>query len=175
MWLFFVKLDGSTIRQRVDSGNHPLNRLSATISVEAGPGGHGNLARSSASSGSNRSIPPAVGRHEGALRPITIDLEGATQTIRIFVPACLFVLALVIDEESVPAEAPKAAFAAVRRHLERRLNDFINGFDLSGIILAALAALSRRDDPAPVALNGVLAALGNLQQSIAQEATDSCH
>jgi hypothetical protein len=172
LWLFFIKLDGSTIHQRYGPDNQPLNRLSATISVEAGPGGHGNLAAATASSGSNVVVPPAVGRHETALRPIPIDLAGATKVYRFLVPGCLFTLALLIDEDSAPDEAPQAAFAAVKEHIANRLNDLINDFDLSGIILAALAALTAGQDPAPVALRGVLTTLANFQQTIAQEATD---
>jgi hypothetical protein len=172
LWVFFIKLDGSTIRQRYGPDNQPMNRLSATIGVEAGPGGHGNLAAGTASSGSNVVVPPAVGRHQTALRPIPIELAGATKVFRVFVPGCLLALALLIDEDSAPDEAPQAAFAAVKELIANRLNDLINDFDLAGIILGALAALTRNQDPAPGALRAVLTTLANFQQTITQEATD---
>jgi hypothetical protein len=115
LWVFFAKLDGSTIRQRAAPA---VNRLSASVEVHAGPGGHGNLGSSSAVSGSAIQVPPAVGRHETSLRPIPINIYGGTQTVRVFVPGSLLAFALVIEEDAVPAEAPIAELAFTGQIIE---------------------------------------------------------
>jgi hypothetical protein len=126
LWIFFVVADGSTVRQRLDD---PL-LLSANIAVQSGSGRPGNLAEAKASSGSDIHIPPDVGRHQSLLRPIVLNLPFGTPPLTVFIPGRMITICSAIDEEAVPRGAIEAAFAAVKGHIQNRLNDFFNGLSL---------------------------------------------
>src|SRR4051794_30911098 len=90
LWIFFVLVDGSTVRQRLDD---PW-LLSASVTVESGSGRPGNLAEAKAESGSNIHVPPDVGRHQTQVRPIVLNLPSAL--LRAFIPGRLLAICTAI-------------------------------------------------------------------------------
>ena len=161
LWAYFVKVDGTVVRQRVGDPTH----LTATVSVHSGSGRPGNLGVPHMSSGGNVHIPPAVGQFNTLLRPIVLDLEGGGQKIRAFIPGTILTVAILIDEEAVPRDATEGAFNDVRQHIQNRLNDLFNGLDLAPIIIAAMAS----PNPVQTASNALTTALADFQTAIVAE------
>lgn len=162
-WIFFVKVDGSTLRQRIGDPN----RLTANVSVHSGSGGPGNLA-SHISSGGNIHISPSVGQFLSQLRPIVIDLVQGAQSVRLFLPGMIAVTSVVIDQDSTPSSAMEGAFAAVKAHVQQRLNDFLNNLALDVLATAALAS----PNPAATLRDALLAAVTDFQVTLAHEAIE---
>src|SRR5262245_54365087 len=73
LWTFFLKLDGSTIRQ---VPGQP--RFTGTVQVQTSSGSHGNLGATDVRAGRRIPIPPALGGHAASLRPIEVAFPGGT-------------------------------------------------------------------------------------------------
>jgi hypothetical protein len=136
LWVFFLKADGSNIRQRTGDPFH----LSANITIVSGSGRPGNLGVSGVRSGGNIHISPKLGVFDDALKPIVLTLNQAGATIRIFVPSRIAVFCIAIDEDSAPRDAMETAFNEVKSFIQFRLNDFLNSLDLQSMATEALTS-----------------------------------
>jgi hypothetical protein len=168
LWVYYIRADGETIRQSTITAT----RLSSTVEVSSGPGRPGNLLVSSVTSGGNIRIPANVGAHMAQLRPIELRLTDGGTERRFFMPGVLFVVGVLIDEESVPRDAMEGAHEDVRKLLKQRLDDFFNAFDLQPLIAQAIAAGDIA--PARQALLAQLTAfIGNRDGGLVKEAVDA--
>jgi len=169
LWVYFIRMDGDTIRQSTVTPT----RFSSAVEVSSGPGAPGNLLlKDGVESGANIKIPGNVGAHAGQLRPIVLRITvGGTQR-RFFMPGVLSVIAVLIDEESVPRGAMEGAHQDVRLLLKQRLDDFFNGLDLQPLMQQAIAA----GDIAPARqalLTQLTAFIGNRNGGLVKEAIDA--
>lgn len=137
LWVFFITVDGSNIRQRTNDPTH----LSANVTVVSGPGRPGNLSEARVSSGGNIHIPPAVGETSSFLRPIVLTFDRGGTTFRVFVPGRVGIFCFAIEEDSTPRLVMEGAFKKVKSFIETELNDFLNGLDLQGMAGVALASI----------------------------------
>jgi len=178
LWAFFIRADGATIRQSTISPGH----LSANVEVSSGPGQPGNLLVDGVESGGNIRIPTNVGKHSSELRPVVLRFSRGGADFRFFLPGVLFVVAVLIDEESVPEDAMKAAHDDVKNLLKRRLDDFFNGFDAQPLFDQAFNAKQPNTAAVfPLALTSIsrtlatalTAFIGNRNTGLVKEAIDA--
>lgn len=136
LWVYFVKVDGSTLHQRPNN----VNRLSANVTVSSGPGRPGNLGELEDIK-SNRipiRIPANIGHHSDSLKPITITFGLANGSLRILMPGMFLAVALAIDEEATPRDAMEEAHGALKELIQQRVNDFFNELDIGPYALLAV-------------------------------------
>lgn len=168
LWVYYIRMDGDTIRQSTVTPT----RLSAAVEVSSGPGQPGNLLVDGVESGANIRIPTNVGAHSAQLRPIVLRGTVGGSERRFFMPGVLFVVAVLIDEESVPRDAMEGAHQDVRLLLKQRLDDFFNALDLQPLMQQAIAA----GDIAPARqalLDQLTAFMGNRDGGLVKEAIDA--
>jgi hypothetical protein len=161
LWVFFVTVDGNTVRQRVGD----LHHLTANISVHSGSGRPGNLGAPSTVSGGNIHITPSVGQFGSGIRPIVLDTTEGGVMRRLFIPGTIAITSVVIDEDSAPRDAMEEAFNDVKTNIQNRFNDFINGLELDPLLAGAFAA----PDPVAVVRRAFAQAVAGLQTTLAQE------
>ena len=169
LWAYYIRMDGDTIRQSTVTPT----RLSAAVEVSSGPGRPGNLLlEDGIESGANIKIPGNVGAHSAQLRPIVLRLTVGGTERRFFLPGVLFVVAVLMEEDSVPRDAMEGAHEDVRLLLKQRLDDFFNALDLQPLIQLAVAAGTVA--PAQQALLTQLNAfVGTMDSGLVKEAIDA--
>lgn len=150
LWTFFINIGSPDVRQ--NSQNQ--FRLSANVSLAAGPGRPGNLGTESVASGAEVHIPPQVGQFETSLQPIVIRIREDGVENRIFIPGSIIAFCSVIDEEAVPRECMEQAFNDLKILVQNRINDFLNNLDLEPIWNSA-----RPNDPPHLSFLNAIAGL----------------
>lgn len=120
MWVIAFKFDGSTVTQQLAS-------LNWTPDFFFSPGSHGCLGSGGVIPGTKIGIPAAVGTWETTLKPITLtDANGATASV----PGAIAFLAVVLEENNVPAHAAEAGHQALNNFVAGTLASFVTGINL---------------------------------------------
>jgi hypothetical protein len=139
---YFVKLDGTNVRQRPGDWQH----FTGTVDVIAPSGGPGDLDARGVQSGRSIPVPPELGTWSTVLKPIIIDVPG----IRFFAPGTVIVFAIAVAEEGLPHHITFEVFRKVVPFVRDRVNAFINGIDL----LEVQQSASQAGQPVPDFLRG---------------------
>jgi len=129
---YFVKLDGTNVRQRPGDPQH----FTGSVDIVAPPGGPGDLNAHGVQSGRSIPIPAELGTWANTLRPIEIDILGK----RLFAPGTVIVFAIAVAEEGLPHHITSKVFREVVPFVRNIVNDFINGIDLLEVQQSAAAA-----------------------------------
>lgn len=129
LWTFFLKLDGSTIRQAAGQ-----TRFTGTVQVQTSSGSHGNLGATGVRAGRRIPIPPVIGSHATSLRPIEIAFPG--ETLRI--PGQYVVAVILLEEDNSDSDGIENGHQSVRELIELSVNEFVGGLD-GGAIFARAA------------------------------------
>jgi hypothetical protein len=148
LWTFFLKLDGSTIRQ---VPGQP--RFTGTVQVQTAIGSHGNLGATGVRAGRRIPIPPAIGGHAASLRPIEIAVP-IVGTLR--VPGQYIVAVILLEEDNSDSDGIENGHQAVRDLIELSVNEFIGGLDANEIFARAQ---ERAPNPADVPAQAVAVVL----------------
>jgi uncharacterized protein DUF3892 len=118
LWTIMFAIDGSTIKQNG-------TKLAGSPQFFFGPGSHGNIG-SGTVSGVTQHIPPAIGRWELEMDPITISLLGTTVQI----PGVIAVVGRLFEENLTPNSAMEAGHQALNQFAQSTLQDFVDGINL---------------------------------------------
>jgi hypothetical protein len=125
MWVFFLKLDGDTVRQVVPNALG----LQGTVQVTTAGGSQGNLGATGVKSQRSIPVPTHIGSHLTRLRPISITFASQ----RFFVPGQFVAVAVVLEEDNSPSDGIENGHQSLRLLIEQRVNDFVSAQDLAEI------------------------------------------
>lgn len=141
MFTFYVRADGTTLRQSLTNPGH----LIPSLTVVSPPGAHGNLGVEDLLSKGDVQVPPAVGSFDTMLTPIAFTFTDRGRQVQAFIPGRLVAIAALLEEDWTSDSVANALHAAVTAHVQARINEFFGGVDLNPTITTAL------QDPGPPA------------------------
>jgi hypothetical protein len=136
MFTFFVRADGTTLRQNPTSPG----QLIPSLTVVSPPGAHGNLGVEDVESQADIQVPPAVGNFDTALSPIPFTFAAGGLQIQAFIPGRLVAIAALLEEDWTSDHVANAIHAAVTTHVQARINQFFGALNFTPVITTALAA-----------------------------------
>ncbi|MEP6711887.1 MAG: hypothetical protein ABJA37_05715 [Ferruginibacter sp.] len=147
LWVFYFKLDGTTVYQNPNNLLVPLS----TIKIITPPGSGGSLG-TTLSSGQSLFIPSTIGYHTDTLTSIKFNNIPLITGGQIIIPGMTGCFVTLIEQDSVPVYAMEATHQAVRLLFENEINDFIQKLSLINVYNGIVSAsnLKPGDIPTPL-------------------------
>jgi hypothetical protein len=128
LWVLFFKLDGEMVA--MDSAN-----LSGKVRLQRMTASHGNLGSTDVDAGDRLGVPGNVGTWTTTLLPIPIKDEGVRALVKRAkgwddIPGRIGVMAVLMEEDSLPDGAEVAGYNAMLRTFELTMNQQIPNLGL---------------------------------------------